>query len=82
MEHYFAWTNDLCLCESAIDVKVNFLLDEQTVPDGVVTRWTWITNLPLSARTVDKVMRAGRARWKIENETFKRVEESRLPFRT
>jgi Transposase DDE domain len=80
VEHYFAWTNDLCLCESAIDVKVNFLLYEQTDQGGQVKRWTWITNLPLSARTVDKVMRAGRARWKIENETFKTLKNQGYHF--
>ena len=29
-----------------------------------------MTNLPLTQSTVVKVMRGGRARWKIENETF------------
>jgi hypothetical protein len=80
VEHYFAWTNNLCLGESAIDVKVNFLLYEQTTPDGVVKRWTWITNLPLSARTVEKVMRGGRARWKIENETFNTLKNQGYHF--
>ncbi|MCA1605083.1 MAG: transposase, partial [Acidobacteria bacterium] len=80
VEHYFAWTNDLCLCESAIDVKVNFLLYEQTDQGGQVKRWTWITNLVLSARTVEKVMRGGRARWKIENETFNTLKNQGYHF--
>ena len=29
VQHYYAWTNELCLCASAPDVKVNFLLYEQ-----------------------------------------------------
>ncbi len=78
--HYYAWTNDLCLCESAIDVKVNYLLYEQTTRDGQVKRWTWITNLPLQARTVEKVMRAGRGRWKIENETFNTLKNQGYHF--
>ena len=65
MQHYFAWTSNLCLCESATDVTVNDLLDEQTNQQGKVTRWGWITNLPLRARTVESVMRAGRGRWEI-----------------
>jgi hypothetical protein len=44
LQHYFAWTSGLCLCESATDVRVNYLLYEQTSTKGVVTRWTWITN--------------------------------------
>ncbi len=78
IKHYFAWTGGLCLCESAVDVKVNYLLYEQTDKQGKVTRWTWVTNIPLNARSVEVVMRAGRARWKIENETNKHAQESGL----
>jgi hypothetical protein len=80
VEHYYAWTNDLCLCESAVDVIVNFLLYEQTGPDGKVSRWMWITNLPLRANTVERVMRAGRSRWKIENETFNTLKNQGYHF--
>jgi len=80
IKHYFAWTNDLCLCESAIDVSVNYLLYEQTDKKGKVTRWTWITNIPLNARSVEDVMRAGRARWKIENETFNTLKNQGYNF--
>lgn len=80
VEHYFAWTNDLCLRESATDIKVNFLLYEQTTPDGQVKPFTWITNLLLSARSVEKVMRAGRSRWKIENETFNTLKNQGYHF--
>jgi hypothetical protein len=45
VRHYFAWTKELCLSESAIDVKINYLLYEQTDKKGQTTRWTWITNL-------------------------------------
>jgi hypothetical protein len=80
VQHYYCWTNELCLCESATDIKVNFLLYEQTTPEGVLTRWTWITNLPLRARTVERVMRAGRSRWKIENETFNTLKNQGYHF--
>jgi Transposase DDE domain len=80
VKHYFAWTNELCLCESAIDVTVNYLFYEQTDKRGKVTRWSWITNLPLSARTVESVMRAGRGRWKIENETFNTLKNQGYHF--
>ncbi len=39
-QHDYAWTHELCLCESTTDVRVNFLLSEQTTPDSVVKRWT------------------------------------------
>jgi len=68
------------LCESAIDVSVNYLLYEQTDKQGKVTRWTWITNILLNARSVEPVMRAGRARWKIENETFNTLKNQGYNF--
>jgi hypothetical protein len=80
VEHYFAWTNDLCLCDSAVDVRVNYLLYEQTDRQGQVKRWTWITNLELRASTVERVMRAGRGRWKIENETFNTLKNQGYHF--
>lgn len=80
VQHYFAWSNDLCLCDSAVDVKVNYLLYEQRDRQGQVRRWTWITNLPLRAKTVERVMRAGRGRWKIENETFNTLKNQGYHF--
>lgn len=80
VQHYYAWTSDLFLCESATDVKVNFLLYEQITKDGQLKRWTWITNLTLQARTVERVMRAGRSRWKIENETFNTLKNQGYHF--
>lgn len=80
LQHYFAWTNNLTLNDSAVDVSVNYLLYEQTDKEGKVTRWTWITNLPLTQRTVTKVMRGGRARWKIENETFNTLKNQGYHF--
>jgi len=80
LEHYFAWTSGLDLCDSAPDVRVNYLLYEQRDKRGQVTRWTWITNLPLNARTVESVMRGGRGRWKIENETFNTLKNQGYHF--
>lgn len=80
VQHVYRWTTALCLNEGAIDVQVNFLWYEETDNKGQVTRWTWITNLPLTARTVERVMRAGRGRWKIENETFNTLKNQGYHF--
>jgi hypothetical protein len=80
VEHYYAWVSHLDLCESASDVKVNYLLYEQRDQRGKLTRWSWITNLPLSKNTVEKVMRGGRGRWKIENETFNTLKNQGYHF--
>lgn len=61
-------------------MKVNYLLYEQTDKQGKVKRWTWVTNLPLRANTVEQVMVAGRGRWKIENETFNTLKNQGYHF--
>ena len=78
--HYYEWTHQLWLCESACDVRVNYLFYEERKVNGEVKRWTWITDLKLSQRTVEKVMRGGRARWKIENETFNTLKNQGYHF--
>ena len=47
---------------------------------GKVTRWTWVTSLPLTRKSVQQVMKAGRARWKIENETFNTLKNQGYNF--
>jgi hypothetical protein len=44
-----------------------------------VTRFAWLTPLPVNARTVvDIALKGGRARWKVENEGFNRQKNSGL----
>ena len=42
----------------------------EVAPKGQVQHFSWITDFLLTAEDVWDLMRAGRARWKIENETF------------
>lgn len=76
----YQWSNELFLCASGSDVRVNFLSYEETDKNGPVTRWTWITSFKLSARNVERIMRTGRARWKIENETFNTLKNQGYHF--
>lgn len=78
--HRFEFCNNLPLNGSAADLRVNFLLYEQQDPKGKTTRFTWISSRKLSRRNVDKVMRAARARWKIENETFNTLKNQGYHF--
>ena len=69
VEHGYRWVNGLSLNHSHAEVKVNFL-EYWEIKDGGQRLWTWVTNLPLSGANVEVIMRAARARWKVENETF------------
>jgi hypothetical protein len=66
----FRFVNGIALNKSHPDLMVNMLEYWQVDGDGNEIHFTWVTDLPLSCDNVYKIMRAGRARWRIENETF------------
>lgn len=65
----YRYTNGVYLNESHRDLLVNFL-EYWEVADGKETVWTWITDFELTEAAVEPIMKGGRARWKVENETF------------
>ena len=74
--HHFRFCEGVPLNESNPDELVNVLLYWEIHPNQKaeakvkVQHFSWITDLDLNAETVWDIMRGGRARWKIENETF------------
>ena len=71
LEHLFTIVHDVPLNESTTDVRVTFLrYIEHNNVDDTVRIFSWITDVKVTKANVWHVMRAGRARWKIENETF------------
>lgn len=68
--HQFRYINDVPLNKSNPDVRVNLLEYMQTNSKGKETRFSWVTNMRINQENVFELMRGGRARWKIENETF------------
>jgi len=71
LKHLFTIVHDVPLNESNADVRVTFLrYIEYNDADDTVRVFTWITDIKVTKANVWRVMRAARARWKIENETF------------
>jgi Transposase DDE domain len=68
--HHFRSCNAAPLNESHPDELVNVLEYWEIHPDGKVQHFSWITDFLLTPENVWDIMRGGRARWKIENETF------------
>jgi hypothetical protein len=68
--HQFHYLNGVELNKSHPELKVNVLEYRFTDKKGKETNFSWVTDLDLSKKTVLKISKAGRARWKIENETF------------
>lgn len=72
--------NGVSLNESNPLVKVNFLYCKKTSSPGVVTRFSWVTSLVITSANVFAIVQAGRARWKIENETFNTLKNQGYRF--
>ena len=77
--HEFRFVNDLPLNGSRGDVRVNFIEYWERGP-AQVQHVSWVTDLRVSKRNVYKLMRGGRARWKIENETFNTLKNQGYHF--
>lgn len=77
--HHFRFHNGVPLNESHPDCLVNVLEYWEIHPAktvkkveraGKIQYFSWITDFVLAPDNVHPIMRGGRARWKIENETF------------
>jgi hypothetical protein len=79
LRHRFRFASDLPLNETNPDVRVNFL--ECWEWDGdTVQHFSWVTDLRVNKGTVYQIMRGGRARWGIENETFNTLKNQGYHF--
>ena len=77
--HRFRFVNDMPLNESRADVRVNFI-EYWEIGQDKVQHFSWVTDLPVSTGNVYDIMRAGRARWKIENETCNTLKNQGYNF--
>lgn len=78
--HQFRFINDVPLNESNEDCRVNFIEYTEISPKGERKTFTWITDFTLSQDNVFAIMRAGRSRWRIENETFNTLKNQGYQF--
>lgn len=86
--HEFRFKNRTLLNHSSLDVGVNFLDYIET------TQWvnakgelktqkkhfSWVTDIEITKENVFAIMRGGRSRWKIENETFNTLKNQGYEF--
>ena len=77
--HRFRFVNDVPLNASRADVRVN-VIEYWEIGQDQVQHFSWVTDLRVSKRNVYRLMRAGRARWKIENETFNTLKNQGYNF--
>jgi len=80
VHHRFRYLNGAPLNEANFDLQINFLEYWETTPDGKETHFAWVTDIPLDESNLMQLMRGGRARWKIENETFNTLKNQGYHF--
>ena len=80
VRHRFRFLNDVPLNESNQDLLVNFLEYWEIHPNGRQQHFSWVTDFHLEEQNVYSIMRGGRARWKIENETFNTLKNQGYQF--
>lgn len=63
---------DVSLNKTHADLKVNFLQHHEfdCSDDAVTKRFSWVTDIDLSEKSLHEYQKAGRCRWRVENETF------------
>ena len=77
--HRFCFKNDCPLNQSNPDVRVNFL-EYWQVKAGKIRHFSWVTDFTITRDNAFDLMRGGRARWKIENETFNTLKNQGYHF--
>lgn len=78
--HEFRYHANVPLNEAHCDYLVNVVEYTETKKSGKKQRFSWVTKLNISNKNVYKMMRAGRARWRIENETFNTLKNQGYNF--
>ncbi len=77
--HRFRFVDDVALNASNADMRVHFL-EYWEIGAEKVQHFSWVTDFRVSKRNVYALMRGGRARWKIENETFNTLKNQGYHF--
>ncbi len=78
--HQFRFLNQVPLNKSNPDCLVNFVEYWEVKQGGKTQHFSWITDFTVTVDNVFQIMRGGRTRWKIENETFNTLKNQGYHF--
>ncbi|MHB1949833.1 MAG: transposase [Gammaproteobacteria bacterium] len=77
----YAFLNNVPLNASNDDLLVNVArykrIDKKSGKESV---WMFVTHLKITKNNIDRILKAGRTRWKIENETFNTLKNQGYNF--
>lgn len=68
--HFFRFINQVPLNKSNPDLLVNVLEYSEITGENKVRTFSWVTDIEITCENAFTIMKAGRSRWRIENETF------------
>jgi hypothetical protein len=77
--HRFSFVNQIPLNKSNPDILVNFV-EYWEIGKGKTQHFCWVTDFTITKMNVFTIMRGGRARWKVENETFNTLKNQGYHF--
>jgi len=77
--HRFRFLNDVPLNQSNAHVRVNFL-EYWQIQGDTISHFSWVTDFTIERHNAYLLMRGGRSRWKIENETFNTLKNQGYHF--
>lgn len=78
--HQFHYFENVPLNDTHYDYRVNVVQYWETKKSGKKQYFSWITRLAITPKNVYQIMRAGRSRWRIENETFNTLKNQGYHF--
>ena len=76
----YRFMENVPLNDSRSDKLVNVIFYEEIDAKGKKRCWLWVTDLKVTKENVRQIVKAGRARWKIENETFNTLKNQGYSF--
>jgi len=77
--HRFSFINQVPLNASNPDLLVN-LIEYWETKKGKTQHFSWVTDFTVTKLNAFAIMRGGRARWKVENETFNTLKNQGYHF--
>jgi len=79
--HQYRFVNSVSLNKSHPQLKVNFWEYRETSPKGKEQNFSWVTNIHITEKNINTLTEGGRARWKIENETYNTLKNLGYNFK-
>jgi len=77
--HRFSFINQVSLNQSNPDLLVNFI-EYWEINRDKTQHFCWVTDFTVTRLNIFTIMRGGRARWKVENETFNTLKNQGYHF--